>query len=176
MFSPPTFDIGTVTGIIGAITGPAGCVIGWISYQRSQQIKALDLRLELRKRVSDVRIEVEALPALLEKARASRSAVRAAIGRGQRSGDNVLWKAELEYDLKTVQAMTRELPDAKETFQSSKPQKLENKLVEVHALAVKVAQFRNKYETALASDGKDREFVRDAAHSRLKQFLGNAPS
>jgi hypothetical protein len=64
MFSPPTFDIGTVTGIIGAITEPAGCVIGWISYWRSQQIKTLDLRLELRKQVSAVRVDIEALTAL----------------------------------------------------------------------------------------------------------------
>jgi hypothetical protein len=164
MFSPPTFDIGTVTGIVGAITGPAGCVIGWISYRRSQQIKTLDLRLELRKQVSGVRVDIEALPALLERARASRSAVRSAMGRGQQSGDNLIWKAELENDLKTVQALSCELPDAKETYQRSKPQKLENKLVEVHALAAKAAQLRNKYETALASDDKDRDHIRAGAH------------
>jgi hypothetical protein len=164
MFSPPTFDIGTVTGIVGAITGPAGCVIGWISYRRSQQIKTLDLRLELRKQVSGVRVDIEALPALLERARASRSAVRSAMGRGQQSGDNLIWNAELENDLKTVQALACELPDAKETYQRSKPQKLENKLVEVHALAAKAAQLRNKYETALASDDKDRDHIRAGAH------------
>jgi hypothetical protein len=37
--------IGAVTGIIGAIAGIAGFVLGYISYRRSQQIKALDLRL-----------------------------------------------------------------------------------------------------------------------------------
>jgi hypothetical protein len=168
MFSPPTFDIGSVTGIIGAITGPAGCLIGWISYRRSQQIKALDLRLELRKQVSDVRVEVQALPTLLGRAQASRNAVRAAMGRGQQSGDNVIWKAELENDLKTVQALARVLSDTTETYQRSNSQELENKLVEVHALSAKVAQFRNKYETALISDDKDREFVRDAANSRFK--------
>ena len=164
MFSPPTFDIGTVTGIVGAITGPAGCVIGWISYRRSQQIKTLDLRLELRKQVSGVRVDIEALPALFERARASRIAVRSAMGRGQQSGDNLIWNAELENDLKTVQALACELPDAKETYQRSKPQKLENKLVEVHALAAKAAQLRNKYETALASDDKDRDHIRAGAH------------
>jgi hypothetical protein len=51
MFSPLTFELGSVTGIIGAITGPAGCILGVLSYRRSQQIKALYLRLELRKRV-----------------------------------------------------------------------------------------------------------------------------
>src|ERR1035438_99375 len=138
MFSPATLGIiGTLTGIVGAITGLVGLVLGWTNYTRLQQIKALDLRLELRKLVSDVRADIEALPALLERARVSRSAVRAAMGRGQQSGDNVIWKAELENDLKTVQALACELPDAKETYQRSKPQKLENKLVEVHALVAK---------------------------------------
>ena len=100
-------------------TGPAGCVIGWISYRRSQQIKALDLRLELRKQVSDVCADIEALPTLLEGARASRSAVSAAMGVLQ-SGASEIWKAALETDLTTVQALARELPDADETFQHFK--------------------------------------------------------
>ncbi len=166
MFSPAMLDIGAVPGIIGAITGPAGCVIGWISYRRSQQIKALDLRLELRKQVSDVCADIEALPTLLEGARASRSAVSAAMGVLQ-SGASEIWKAALETDLTTVQALARELPDADETFQHSKPQKLENKLVEVHALAVKVARLRGKYETAFASDDKERDRIRADVRTRL---------
>ena len=69
---PSLAIIGAVTGIIGAITGSAALVLAWISYRRSQQIKALDLRLELRKQVSDVRAAVEELPDLLERSRASR--------------------------------------------------------------------------------------------------------
>lgn len=167
MLSLPTFDVGTVTGIVGSITGPAGCLIGWISYRRSQQIKTLDLRLELRKQLSGVRCEIEALPALLERARASRSAVRAAMGSGQQSGDNLIWKGELENDAKAVQALASELPNANETYQRSKPQKLENKLVEFHALAAKAAQLRNKYETALASDDKDRDHIRTEARRAI---------
>lgn len=160
MFSLGTFDVGTVTGIVGAITGPAGCVIGWISYRRSQQTRTRELRLELRKQVAGVRVDIEALPALLERARSSRSAVRSAMGRGQQSGDNLIWRAELESDLKTAQALVRELPDSQETYQGSKPRKLENTLVGVHALAARAAQLRNKYEAALASDDKDRDHIR----------------
>ncbi len=67
--------IGAVTGIIGAIAGIAGFVLGYISYRRSQQIKALDLRLELRKQVSDLRAMVEELPDLLPRSWESRIAV-----------------------------------------------------------------------------------------------------
>lgn len=166
MFYPPKFGIGTVTGIVGAITGPAGCVIGWISYRRSQQIKTLDLRLELRREILGVRVEIEALSSLLERAQMSRSAVSAAMGIGQQSSANQIWKVKWENDVKALRCLARELPDAKETYERSKPKELENKLVEIHALAAKAAQLRNRYETALASDDKDRDRIRSDARSR----------
>jgi hypothetical protein len=167
MLSLPVLNMGNVTGIVGAVTGPAGCVIGWISYRRSQQIKKLDLRLELRKQMSGVRAEIEALPVLLEKAKASRSAVRAAMGRGQQSGDNLIWKDELEGDLKTAQALAGELPDPVETYRHSKPRELEDKLVDVDVLAAKAAQLRNKYQAALARDDEDRDYIRANADRRF---------
>jgi hypothetical protein len=160
--------IGTLTGIVGAITGLVGLVLGWTNYRHLQQIKALDLRLELRKQVSDVRADVEALPTLLEQARASRSAVRAAMGRGQQSGDNLIWKDELENDLMTVQTLAHELPDAKETYLRSKHQELENMLVVVHTLATKAVKIHIKYETALASDARDRDYIRANAPRGFK--------
>lgn len=167
MFNPSTFGIGTVTGIIGAITGPAGCVIGWISYRRSQQIKKLDLRLELRKQMSSVSADIEALPPLLERANVSRSAVSAAMGIGAQSSANQIWKSQLEKDITSVHDLVRELPDAEETYQRLRPLELENKLVAIHTLAARAAQLRNKYETALASDDRDREHIRAAAGRRF---------
>ena len=90
------------------------------------------------------------------------------MGRGQQSGDNVIWKGNLENDLRIVQALAHELPDAKETYQREKPQELENKLVEAYALATKAAHIRNKYETALASDDKDRAHIRANAPTGFK--------
>ncbi|QNX60182.1 hypothetical protein [Acinetobacter seifertii] len=42
-------DIETLTAIVGAITGIAGSIMGYISLQRLSKIKSLDLRLELKK-------------------------------------------------------------------------------------------------------------------------------
>ncbi len=116
--------------------------------------------------MSDVRADIEALPTFLEGALASRSAVSAAMGALQSDASGI-WKAALETDLTTVEALARELPDADETFQHSKPQKLENKLVEVHALAVKAARLQGKYETAFASDDKERDRIRADVRTRL---------
>jgi hypothetical protein len=158
--------IGAVTGIIGAITGSAALLLAWISYRRSQQIKALDLRLELRKQVSDVRTVVAALPDLLERSRASRIGVLAAIG-VLKSGAFEIWEAGLESDLKTAQALTWEVPDADETYQRSKYQDLETKLVEVHTLAGNAARLRDKYQTELAYDDKQRDHIKADVRIRL---------
>lgn len=49
----------------GVITGIAGATMGYISYRRTGKMKTLDLRLELRKAVNDLRSSVESLPSLL---------------------------------------------------------------------------------------------------------------
>ena len=167
MSSPATLGmIGAVTGIVGAITGLAGLLLGWTNYRRLQQIKALDLRLELRKQVSDVRAVVEALPDLMERSRASRNAVLAALGLAQ-SGASETWKATWESDRKAAQALAREVPDANETYHCLKHQDLETKLVEVHALATKAEGPRDKYRTALESDDKEREHIRADVRARF---------
>jgi hypothetical protein len=38
--------VGIATGIVGSITGIAGEIMGYVSYRRSNNIKALDVRLE----------------------------------------------------------------------------------------------------------------------------------
>jgi hypothetical protein len=142
-------------------------VLGWINYRRVQQIKALDLRLELRKQVSDVRSIIDALPGLLEWSRMSHVAVLAAMGLSQ-SGAFEGWTAAWKGDLKAAQDLAREAPDADETYQRSKRENLETKLVEVHTLATKVAALRDKYLKALASDDKEREHIRADARVPFK--------
>jgi hypothetical protein len=166
MFSPGTLGmIGAVTGIVGATTGLAGLVFSWINYQRAQQIKALDLRLELRKQVCEVRAVVDELADLLQRSRKSRLAVRAAKGSAQ-SGAVVGWIAEWESDLKAAHDLAREVPNSDETYQHSEHPSLETKLVEVHALATKAARLRDKYQKELASDDREREDIRADIRAR----------
>ena len=107
----------------------------------------------------DVHAAVKALPDLLKQSRASRHAVLAARGVG-RSSASKIWTDEWESDLKISHALAGELPAADETYQRSKRENLESKLVEVHALAAKAAGVRDKYLAALASDDKEREHIR----------------
>lgn len=46
--------IGAATGVVGAITGIAGAVLGFLGYKKSNEVKVLDLRLELRRTAVDI--------------------------------------------------------------------------------------------------------------------------
>ena len=65
---------------LGAVTGLAGSVMGFISLRRSTTMKALDLRLELRKAEVDLLSLFRSLQPLLERAKLSRDRVNAARG------------------------------------------------------------------------------------------------
>ena len=98
---------GAITGVIGAVTGIAGAIMGYISYRRSGQMKALDLRLELRKAENDLEAEMQDIPRLMERAKQSHAAVMSATG-GRGSGRYQLWLSEHEVDL--ASAKSRKLP------------------------------------------------------------------
>jgi hypothetical protein len=74
--------VGVVTGLIGAITGVAVATMGFISYRRSGQMKAQDMRVELRKATNDLRTTVQNLIPLLESAKRSHTNIAAATGLG----------------------------------------------------------------------------------------------
>ena len=75
-----TSYVGMATGIIGAITGVSGAIMGYVSYRRSNRLKSLDLRLELRKAVNELQSNFSQIEKLIEYANQSRVAVFAARG------------------------------------------------------------------------------------------------
>jgi len=172
MSAPSWFTyIGAVTGILGSITGIAGFILGFISFRRSQAIKALDLRLELRKAESDVRADVSRLRDLLERSKQSRTAVSAA--RGVALGGNVQsWMAAWEIDVKAVGDLLNQLPAPNNEYRKATHRELETKLVEVHALASRGARLREKYIAELAADDRERDHIREDVRTRTQATLG----
>ena len=106
---------GAVTGAIGTISGVAGAVLGFKGYRRATAVKALDLRLELRKAVSDARSGVEALPRLIGEVNLSRRAVLNARGMF-RSGEMTVWEENYAADQEQVDSLNDELPGEAEDY------------------------------------------------------------
>jgi hypothetical protein len=150
---------GAVTGVIGAITGVAGAVMGFIGYRRSERIKALDLRIELRKLISDLFEEVQELAGLLADAKKSRTAVAAATGRIG-SGAMERWNAQWDADSKSIEAFEAGLDDLNVDHSKDDHATLESNLVEAHSLLTSVRRLREKFESSMASDDRERDHIR----------------
>jgi hypothetical protein len=143
-------------GYVGAITGIAGAIMGYISLRRSGKLKALDLRLELRRDEADVRELAQEFPALVERAHRSRRAVHAATGR---IGAFQQWLADCEGDPAAMRALHAQLSDPNNDYASASHAELESRLVAVHSLKSQAERLRDKYLAALVADDKERERI-----------------
>jgi exopolyphosphatase/pppGpp-phosphohydrolase len=147
--------VGMVAGIIGTITGVAGAIMGYVSYKRSNSHKSLDLRIDLKKAVSNVQSDLAQLEKLIEQANQSRVALAGVMGM-LRSGMMEKWKQEIEVDNATVRHLVRNAPAANENYDDLTIKQLESRLVEVYRLQVQVDELRKKYEAALQADEEMR--------------------
>jgi hypothetical protein len=150
--------VGAVTGIVGMITGAAG-------YVRAGRMKALDLRLELRKSETATRTTLDQLPGLIDHADGSRNAVHAATG-NSKSGANELWRQGCAADRLAVAELQKEFPVPGNDYRALSAGDLESRLVSIDALRLKVTHMHAKYLAALAADDKTREQIR-AQHTAI---------
>jgi len=153
---------GIVTGVIGSISGIAGMVLGIVSYRRTNRIKQMDLRIELRRSVNKVTADLDTLSELLPYADKSRKAVAAATGN---SGALVVWTTAHEKDSAIIEPYRQSIKAMDTTYDNLTPEQLEAKLSEAHKLSLGIQKLMDKYRAALASDDKERD--------RLKDFYSN---
>ena len=147
------------TGIIGTITGIAGAIMGFIGYQKANSLKSLDLRLEIRRAVSDARSLIGELPGMIESANGSRQAVAAGFGLST-SGWMEQWANDIQADRNRLQELSNGAPAANETFLTLSHAGLEAELVSVHKLQTELNQLRSKYEQAVQADDEARRQIR----------------
>ncbi len=143
-------SLGTVTGVVGLVTGI-------ISLRRVKSLKALDLRVELKKLVVDTD---EALTHALQfnrDAHQSRVAVLAATGlAGSSAMDNS--REQVARDQSVIVGM-RSAFDALRQNDKLKSAELERRLVEVHSLHRRTQRLIEKYDTEIAKDDKQRDRI-----------------
>ena len=157
--------VGMATGIIGAITGISGAIMGYVSYRRSNSLKSLDLRIELRKAANVVQSSLQQLAKRIEYANKSRQAVASAMGRYQ-SGMMEKWKQEVDGDNNAVKTLSQNAPAADKSYDDLTPKALESMLVEVHRLQVQIDELIKKYDAAVRADDEDRKHIREDARAR----------
>lgn len=156
--------VGMATGIVGAITGIAGAVMGYFSYRRSNSLKSLDLRIQLRIEEHTANSSLSSLGELIDHANKSRQRVAAATGRPH-SSMMEQWKKEVEADKTQLVEMLKKAPNTEDNYEILGEKELEARLIKVHKFQSEIDQMKEKYQTALRSDDKERDRIREA-HSR----------
>lgn len=158
--------VGTITGVIGAITGTAGAIMGCRAYRRTNKIKALDLRLELRRELSDAHALVRSIGTLLDEADRSRQAMMAAVGLGG-SGAMTVWGQALIENRKRIKQILTVLRPEKHDFKDYSAEQLESELVSLHGSKRDLEALDAKYRAAMAEDDARR-------CDRRKEFIDRA--
>lgn len=144
--------------VLGIVSGCLGTVLGWRGYRRAGKMKALDLRLELRKADAEIRGLVLGLPALLDRAKVSRDSVFAASGRAQ-SGAMQSYHDELRKDGEHQQRLAQALPAVDPDYRGYSPEALEEELVRRHVVLNEAKGIAAKCERWLADDNQARAQV-----------------
>jgi hypothetical protein len=142
-------------GYIGILTGLVGTFIGIAAYVRSNQIKKLDLRLELRKGLGDAHEALSTLRAVMEAAANSRPRVLAMRGLG-RSGNMAAWEQSIAADRVRLEEIAVTLRSEGGDFTSLSPEQLESEIVSAHRIKASLSTLVDKYRGELAADDEAR--------------------
>jgi hypothetical protein len=156
---------GLTSGVIGAVTGIAGSVMGYLSYRKTRDMKALDLRIELRRQESDAQTFFAGGVEFLKRANNSRRAVASANG-FLNSGRMVQWDNQFAIDLECLSRLVAEIPQHGQTHERVSVGQLESKLVAMHTLKSEIGVVLDKYKSSLAEDDESRREIRATANFR----------
>jgi hypothetical protein len=155
------------TSYVGMATGIAGAIMGYVSYRKIKQIKALDLRLELKRAVVNINSDYKKLLEQMAEGDKSRMRVASAIGM-LHSGMTKKWNEELVADQAITKELERELPNKNTDYDHLDPKELETKLIEVHRTSQKISNLSKKYHEAMNWDNEQRKHIREDMRARIK--------
>jgi hypothetical protein len=153
------------TSIIAIVISGISLVVAGAAYRRSIKVKALDLRIELRKADNALRALLESLPGLLALAKQSRQRVMAATD-GVNSGNMKSWANDWEIDWAELKQLQAEVPENRDCA-GLWDTELEEKLVAVDAWSIRANKLKKKYDASFAKDELMRGKLRDEAAARV---------
>lgn len=165
--------IGATTGIVGMLTGVYGAVMGHIGYRRSNQNKALDMRLALRKDLGEAHLLITDLRALMTSALDSRKAVLAAKGLAS-SGAMIAWERTVDVDRKTVEGLAAAIRGEDDHLGTLSANQLESEIVAAHKIKTSLSRLVDKYRGELALDDQTRHQIAQATTTMVAARIGRS--
>jgi hypothetical protein len=159
--------VGLAAGLIGAATGISGAIVSYKSYLKVDHIKALDMRLELKRAVADFQALLLATSNLMTSAKGSNAAAMAASGLS-RSGIRDAWVIEFDRDHAALQNF-RSTKFNQVDYAVLTQLDLENDLVEIYRLQIDLKRIYDKYAASMSAD---RERSIHARNVMTRPYLG----
>jgi len=142
-----------VGAVAGIVTGVTGMVYGIAAFNKTKELKSLDLRIQLKTADATLRLAASELPDLLARADQSRKKSLAADGLG-RSGVWQVWEQQHATDIEEVGRLSALLPSHSKDYGTLAQQQLETELISTHELQLRVDRLTDKYGKGLAEDAE----------------------
>jgi len=176
-----------VTGILGLAIGAAGAVTGIWGLRNSNAanriskeanriskdaidkvdaMKSLDMRLELRKAITQLNLTAKKLPGIIQFADYSKKAVAAAKG-VLHSGGTKRWNDGLERYKNQLSEITNRIPNFGENYEGLSPSDLENFIVGAHALQTQLNEIERYFQDSLDLDNEARKEMKADIRARF---------
>jgi len=145
-----SLDWSAIAGVIGAITGI-------ISLVKVSKLKSLDLRMERGKVINTIRVNLDNLNDLSQKADQSRIYRFSAQGLSK-SGSMEKWKQEFEKHKETIKNLSNRFTILKDGKLSG--DKLEQNILELHGITEQIKSVIDALQSSIAEDdvARDRLF------------------
>ena len=150
--------VAIMTGMIGACTGIAGSIMGYIAYRRSNEIKKSDRLLNLKKLRNGVHFAAKGLFERLPKALLSHKAALTARGLLLSRGMEV-YEAEHTKDLNHAKELSNQIPPDDTNYVSMNQQQLEQELVRLDRIEIEINELLAKYQDSIQQDRRVRELI-----------------
>jgi hypothetical protein len=162
-----TSYVGMATGIVGAITGIAGAIMGYVSYKKSNQIKTLDLRIEVKRNLVNTIVDYKKLRELMVKGNTSRRNILAARG-VLKSSMMDIWENQYKIDNVEADKLRKEIPAENTNYDNLDPKALEDRLIDLHRIQGRIKKLLEQYSEAIALDAEQHKQLREDMRVRSK--------
>ncbi|HEU0277133.1 MAG TPA: hypothetical protein VFQ95_04870 [Rhodanobacteraceae bacterium] len=139
--------IGAIGGLVGALAGIGGLVLAILAFRRTGQLKALDMRLELRRCYRLLRSDAEGIAAFLKGAKGQYLQALANMGNYQSSAKQQ-WLTEWGADFVHAEAFAKQVASFEMRAQSNSQAQLEAQLNAVQDLQHQLGAIASKYGAA----------------------------
>ena len=139
-------DIATITGVIGALTGIAGFIMGYVAYQHSKEITVSNRRLELEKLYNTIIHQADVLLEIIPSciAKVLKQENEAGI---HDSSYYKEYKKQASKDIKTVSNIRRSMKSSVEVDIKSRSRfDLDDDIIGVDRELSKIKTLRKKYD------------------------------